>query len=340
MTLHEFKLGFDRDLDAYLAKKLAAAGTELQDQLLADALKQVRAIALHGGKRLRPYLVNLTYRSFGGREPKNIAPFLLAIELFHLYCLVHDDVMDHGLLRNGQTTIHEFVADQLKQEQRLGNLVHLGLSQAILVGDLLNGWVHELVTQTQQARAGERFFTMEQAVYLGQMLDVDFTSRRAVSSEEIARKNQLKTARYTFVGPLQIGLALAEGEEQLNPALERIGLKLGMAFQERDDLLEVTEENNYTDFETSQHTFLSQYVLDNGSPAQRATFGRLFGVPLDHDSKAKLQTILTESGAITAAASSVNRELEAATELLVEVVDQTHLPEWRALIDRLLVARV
>jgi geranylgeranyl pyrophosphate synthase len=102
--LDGFREKLDRELDAWLAARRAAAGGFREAAELVDGVRQ---LVLQGGKRLRPALVYYTYRACGGPSDAEVLPLALAVELLHTYLLIHDDIMDHAEVRRGQPSAHE-----------------------------------------------------------------------------------------------------------------------------------------------------------------------------------------------------------------------------------------
>lgn len=184
---------------------------------------------------------------------------LMALEIFHAFALIHDDIIDKGAERHGVVTIHRFVA------KKVGN-GDVGNAQAILVGDLLFSWAQELMVKggTNEAVISE-FFSMIEEVVLGQMIDVDLTRMKTVDKDMVMKKNRMKTSGYSFIQPLKIGTLLANPQlsKSKSQFYEKIGSYLGEAFQVQDDLLDVignpkeTGKGVLVDFEAGQHTSLS-----------------------------------------------------------------------------------
>ncbi len=180
------------------------------------------AIAL-GGKRLRPMLLMLTARIFSSRTEEALTA-ATAVEMFHNFTLLHDDIMDNAALRRGQSSVH----------------ARWGQNVAILSGDAMLIKAYGILAQLPAeplARVMPRFNRMAIEVCEGQQYDMDFEERDGVSVEEYIRMIELKTsallAGATEIGAM-IGGASAEDCERLN----RFAIELGIAFQLQDDLLD------------------------------------------------------------------------------------------------------
>ncbi len=177
-----------------------------------------------GGKRMRPALLLMACDLFEGDLEKAMAP-ALAIEVFHNFTLMHDDIMDKAPLRRGKTTVHE----------------RWNANTAILSGDVMLIEGYKLIMQVEDhlLRTILTIFN-ETAVGVceGQQLDMEFEVRDDVNISEYIEMIRLKTA-VVLGGALKIG-ALVGGADMKNAdLLLEFGENLGLAFQLQDDILDV-----------------------------------------------------------------------------------------------------
>ncbi len=192
-----------------------------------------------GGKRLRPMLMMETFRLFGGKGDV-IRPFMAAIEMIHTYSLVHDDLpaLDNDEYRRGRKTTH----------------VVFGEDMAILTGDALLNYAFETACRAfdqnpgDSARIGQalKILAGKAGIYGmigGQTVDVKESGHR-VSGEVLDFIYRLKTGAL-IESSMMIGAVLAGAGEDEITRIGQIGLKIGLAFQIQDDILDVTgtEEN-------------------------------------------------------------------------------------------------
>ena len=214
---------------------LAACKAEVDAALAALALPAepaslyapVRYALDGGGKRIRAALALLAAEAFGGRDAAARArPLALAVEVFHTFTLVHDDLMDGSATRRGRPSVH----------------VQYGDAAAILAGDLLMGLAYRLVESTALDRPEalrERFHAMVARLCEGQALDMAFEARDDVTPEDYIRMIDGKTGALLELA--LAGGALAGGaDEAAVRALGRAGREAGRAFQIQDDLLDLT----------------------------------------------------------------------------------------------------
>lgn len=188
---------------------------------------------LAGGKRIRPMLMLETYRLFGGKEEKEIAPFLAAIEMIHTYSLVHDDLpaMDNDDYRRGRLTTHKVY----------------GEAMGILAGDALLNYSFEVAAgaftgTTDIFRVARAFTVLTQKPGIrgmigGQAVDVE-NCDQPMDKEKLDFIYQLKTGALIECS-MMIGAILAGAEESKINDIEEIGKKIGLAFQIQDDILDV-----------------------------------------------------------------------------------------------------
>jgi len=177
-----------------------------------------------GGKRVRPQLAIIASQMFDGKD-EDVLPAALALEIFHNFTLLHDDVMDHAEVRRGRPTVH----------------IQWNENTAILSGDQM---MIEAYTQLSKvpthtlARVLQLFNQMATEICEGQQYDVDFEQKNNVSIDEYLMMIRLKTS-VLLANALQIGAYIAGATEEEQTALYQFGINIGLAFQIQDDILDV-----------------------------------------------------------------------------------------------------
>ena len=183
----------------------------------------VRYLMALGGKRLRPVLVMAACEACGGTKEQAM-PAALAVELFHNFTLMHDDIMDEAPLRRGQATVHE------KWDYNL----------AILSGDALHVRACEALLDAP-ADALPSLLRLYHRTALevceGQEQDMAFETRDTVALEEYMEMIRLKTS-VLLAAALDMGGGSAGADEATREALYEFGLHVGLAFQLQDDYLD------------------------------------------------------------------------------------------------------
>jgi geranylgeranyl diphosphate synthase, type I len=226
----------DQALESFLRERREATATIAPEAV--EMVDELRRIVKAGGKRIRPAFCYWGYRAAGGEDGEPIVRAAAALELFHTFALIHDDLMDESQTRRGEPSTHVRFAGARAGEP---DAERFGRSVAILVGDLAAVLADEALIGSgfpseRLLPALRRYALMREEVAAGQFLDV--TGGGMSAPERIA---SLKTGAYTVEGPLHVGALLAGGAPELIDALSRFARPLGMAFQFRDDLIDQGE---------------------------------------------------------------------------------------------------
>jgi geranylgeranyl diphosphate synthase type II len=180
-----------------------------------------------GGKRIRPLLTLMATECFGSPKEKAIHA-ALAVELFHNFSLIHDDIMDNAPLRRAQATVHE------KWNSNI----------AILSGDVLLVKAYQELAQQNSEHIPlllESFNKMAVEVCEGQQMDMDFETRFDVSIDEYIEMIRLKTS--VLLGTaLEMGAIISNTSEKNKELIYQFGVNIGIAFQIQDDILDLYGE--------------------------------------------------------------------------------------------------
>ena len=257
---------------AYVRSLTGRVEAELQTLLLpdepAELYEPVRYVLAGGGKRIRPALVLLAAEAFGGEEALvRVMPAALAVEVFHNFTLVHDDIMDHADERRGRPAVH----------------VRWDEPTAILSGDLMMGLSYDLLAQVETGRTAEViriFHRMVTRLCEGQALDMAFEQRTDVSVVAYIDMIERKTAAL-LEAALDIGALIGGADEDARANLRRVGRDLGRAFQIQDDLLDLTADDAKWgktiggDLLEGKKTFLLLRALECAEGEERAWFARI-----------------------------------------------------------------
>jgi geranylgeranyl diphosphate synthase type II len=177
-----------------------------------------------GGKRIRPALTLMACNLYSENIESAIAP-ALGIEVFHNFTLLHDDIMDRADIRRGRPTVHK----------------HWDDNTAILSGDVMQIAAYQLIAQTPIEHLKsvlDLFSTTAREICEGQQYDVDFENRDEVKADEYLEMIRLKTA-VLLACALKIGAIIGGANDIDANELYDFGINLGLAFQLKDDLLDV-----------------------------------------------------------------------------------------------------
>lgn len=189
----------------------------------ASLYEPIRYIMALGGKRLRPILALLSYSLYKD-DVKSIVPYATAIEVFHNFTLMHDDIMDNAPLRRGNVTVHE----------------KWNMSTAILSGDVMQVKVYDMLLSLPADKLKEviTFFNRcATEVCEGQQWDMEFETTKSVTEAQYITMIRQKTA--VLLGfSLEMGAILAEASLEDRKLLREFGTNIGIGFQLKDDLLD------------------------------------------------------------------------------------------------------
>ena len=189
-----------------------------------ELYEPVNYILSIGGKRLRPSLLLLSYNLFD-EKVENALPAAFAVEVFHNFTLLHDDIMDEAPLRRGKPTVHH----------------KYDLNTGILSGDVMMIYAYEYLAQTEdKSKLGEIISIFNQVaieVCEGQQRDMNFETRNNVKIDEYLEMIRQKTA-VLLAGAMKIGAILGGATPEQANQIYQFGENIGIAFQLQDDLLD------------------------------------------------------------------------------------------------------
>lgn len=215
-----------------------------------------------GGKRLRPVLLLLAYNLFRDTIEKAF-PAALAIEVFHNFTLLHDDIMDQAEMRRNSQSVYKKYNENI----------------AILSGDAMSIMAYNYLLKSESPdRAGmiQLFSRTALEVCEGQQYDMDFETRMDVSIPDYLNMIRLKTA-VLLACSLKLGALAANAPEKITDQLYAFGLNLGIAFQLQDDLLDVFADQDKFgkkiggDIVSNKKTFLLLKALELSGSAEKKT---------------------------------------------------------------------
>ena len=248
---------------------------------LYEPIKYVLSL---GGKRIRPILMMLAYNLFKD-DPESILPIACAIETYHNYTLLHDDLMDNADLRRGHETVHK----------------KWDANTAILSGDSMLVLAYQRIAQCppEKLQSIIDLFT-ETALEIGegQQYDMDFENRTDVTEEEYLKMIRLKTS-VLLACSMKIGAILADASNEDAENIYKFGEKIGLAFQLQDDLLDVYGDpkvfgkNIGGDITSNKKTYMLINAVNRANDAQRAElFKWIDATTFDREEKVKAVTRL------------------------------------------------
>lgn len=314
-------------LEASIKRKLQLSAVKVEgfiDKLLVpnrpeEVYKAAHHLIKAGGKRLRPYMVFKSCELMGG-DPELALPYAAAVEMFHTFTLVHDDVMDNDNLRRGSSTVH----------------TKWGVPLAIVSGDLLFAKVYSAMLEPGNSGkiSKERVVSCLEsltnaAVILseGQALDILQSNVVDVSEEDYIYMVGGKTSAL-FRTCAEVGCIVGGGSEEEVSKLGSFAWDAGIAFQIVDDILGVTADEAAlgkpvgSDVREGKKTLITIKALEDASPEERKTLEKALGVQeastSDIDEAIK---VLASTGAIAYAEKVAAEYTEKAMSAIAEFPD-------------------
>lgn len=237
-------LTLEEDLHACITMELK----ELEDRIaqyppLDPAWRELKAFLRRPGKRLRPLLFLLSYGLFDQRDtppPRAALRVAGALELFHAFALIHDDLIDCSDSRRGKPSLHRALENDVVASERNGK------SLALVLGDILFGFAMECFIDPElppiRAQVAMRYFLrIAQETGIGQAAEITHLDLPLadIAESDIEQIYHLKTTRYTIECPLVLGGMLAGAGDNVRQTLADFARPLGLAFQIENDLHEV-----------------------------------------------------------------------------------------------------
>lgn len=243
---------------------------------LYDPCKHIISI---GGKRIRPVSVMMAHQLFNDIN-KNTLHAAAAIEYFHNFTLIHDDIMDNSPTRRGEPTVHE----------------KWNLPIAILSGDVMNIFAYQQLAQLPANLLKEVlqiFNTTAIEVCEGQQLDMDFEQKEKVTIDDYIHMITLKTS-VLLAASLKIGAITSGASISTANMLYEFGKNIGISFQLKDDYLDAFGESNKTgkqvggDIKANKKTFLLLKAFEKANSDQKLKLEEL----LQNDNENKVNGVL------------------------------------------------
>ena len=246
----------------------------------AELYEPIAYTILQSGKRLRPMLCLLANEMFDGDEQQALWP-ALALETFHNFTLIHDDIMDQAPLRRGKETVYQ------KWNSNI----------AILAGDAMLAKAFQFTLKPKKgAELAQQLGKVAIEICEGQQMDLNFETLGNVTIDEYLEMIRLKTA-VLLATALQMGATVAEAKEADIQHLYDFGIAMGMSFQLQDDILDLYSDvqtfgkKHGGDIAENKKTYLYLKALELASEKDRKRLSYLFTLRMDHDEEEKIAEV-------------------------------------------------
>lgn len=287
-----------------------------------------------GGKMVRGSLVIITHDIYGGKNEEDCLRTAAAIELLHTGILMHDDIIDKDDHRRGMQTFKKQYQD-LAEEESIDDGDHFGISMGLAGGDVSFFLGQNLISKIEsngenRGRIMELVFDEFANVGLAEQVDVYAGySQNELDEDEIMKLYRDKTARYTFSLPFNAGAILAGVDEEEQEKLYRLGEKMGVIFQLKDDELGLFGEEDQTgksvgsDLDENKKTLHRHLLLHKLPEDEREDLKQKLRGELSREEKTEIIEMMEEKGV----REEVRGKMENIAEDTIAEIDELDLDE-------------
>lgn len=280
-TLHKYKSIIDSGLKTLFEEKINESKGFIRSGYIS-----LKDFVLKGGKRLRPVMTIMAFKSLSDSEEEKIYLPAVGLELFHDSSLIHDDIMDEDSERRGMLSMHKNYEKQFlkqyKEKEYDGEIFRrtserFGVSIAILHGDILYALTESCFTNSafepeKISRALDIVGQTYRVISEGQMLDILSELKSDFTEENYMEVIEKKTA-HLFMAAAQIGAIFGNATAPQYESFSKYAINIGLAFQLQDDLLDIKPGKKGhalgSDIKRGKYTLLMIKALEKTNPAQK-----------------------------------------------------------------------
>ncbi len=296
----------------------------LKNRFVQQFYSNLKNYIINGGKRLRPISLVMSYKGLGGRNESIYRP-AISVELLHNASLVHDDIIDHDLIRRGQPSFHAFYEDWFKENiKKFSGQSDFGLAMGILGGDLLIDLGQKAILNSnfeQKTEAIMYYLTAFKELVDGVLFE---SYLQGLPLEKVTENDYLEMIKgktgALFEKSILMGEILADKDEKFKPELSEFSILLGQSFQIRDDILGIFGEPKKTgkstegDIKEGKKTLLAIYGNKNSKIAD------LYGKSdITSEEIQTIKQLLQESGALEKSKEKALNLSKRAAEILKNI---------------------
>lgn len=310
---------------------------------IKDISVGLRAYFERGGKRIRPAFALWSCGLCGG-DPKKVIPAAAGLEACHTWTLIHDDIIDNDTVRRGGDSVHEIGRKQAEKDFSFGDFRKYGETYGILVGDILQGISVSMILDSinsgvkpETAVAVCKFLETDTNLQLieGELLDVrfEYMDENEISPDLIYKMIQGKTGaliKYSAMMGAMIGLETCDVNHPLVKKIGDFALKIGLAFQLRDDILGLTADEKKlgkpvgSDIAEGKKTLTAFYALGSFDKKEKEEFLSVFGKTDDPEKIRRATEMIIASGALKKTEEEEEKLLAEALDVLSSFPDNKY----------------
>jgi geranylgeranyl diphosphate synthase, type I len=325
--LAEYKELIDADIDTY-SKQLERETLQQFGVNARLAVDTYLSVLARGGKRIRGALTMLSYEMCGGTDQKMIIQAARALEMIHAYILIIDDFQDRSGIRRGGPTAHVLLGNYHRRHELANDSDHFGAS--IAINAALSG-AHAAQQILAELPVGSALKlnaiqTINHSMVVtshGQTNDIINEVVAEVTHRDIERVLEWKTAHYTFLNPLTVGMILAGADEKSIKAITDYAMHAGKAFQITDDNLGTfgsefeSGKSPTDDIREGKRTLIIAHALEHTNNDNKNFLVQMLGnsqlTPVEFE---RCKDILVESGALDYAQKAATKHVSQAIKAL------------------------
>ncbi len=301
----------DDEINRFLVAKKKEGPIELLEMI--EYLQEY----MNSGKRIRPVLFYYGYRIAGGKDKYGALKVTIAIEFVHDSMLMFDDIQDNADVRRGKSSMHCRYKEDVGKDQfglKPEEASHFGKSMAQLCGILALQYGYEILetcnfSSRLKVRTINRLTNMIVETIAGQKEDIYLSLSSDYSdSNRILNVAELKTAKYTFEGPLIMGAIFAGADDEFLKYLSDFAVPLGTAFQIEDDILGAfgddgkTGKSSTSDISEGKKTILMSRALTGANIKQKKQILAVLGKKeISSSDIEKVREIIKQTGSLSSA---------------------------------------
>ena len=301
------------------------------NEFICNSIEELKRLS-QGGKRVRGYLVKVGQMLFG-LDDDSFVDIAAALEIFQTAILIHDDIIDEADKRRGMETINA------KYEG------HLGVAKGICIGDLGFFISYKIISELNLPNEvkEEIFKVYSRTLYNtvnGEIIDVELPFKNIKFHKNMSDKIIYdiyinKTAWYTIIGPLLIGIACTNAKDNDKEKIIEAGINLGIAFQIKDDLLGLYSDiismgKTLNDIKEGKQTIIYKYAIDNASEEQLKIISKHYGTFKDDDSNNKIILELFEE---LGAKEYAEEKVEKYTNNAINIIESMNIQNKNSFIE-------
>lgn len=318
----------DREIGVFLDNEILEAKRRQLPELSFQMIEDLKNFILRGGKRLRPFLFYYGYILSGGTDKEEALKTAIALEFLHVGLIIQDDVMDRDSRRHGGLSVYAQYEEEYSLRFNRKDLRHFGYSMAICASDVSLSWSFKILAGADfepdaKTKGLLKLSEILTETSFGQALDEISQFGEEYEEKLVYLVQDFKTARYTIVGPLELGAIMAGASESELGFISDFATPLGIAYQIQDDILGVFGDAEQTgkpvgaDLREGKKTLLISHVLSNSSQEDgdfvRANLGK---EDMSEETVMKIREIMQKAGSLKYSEDKALKLMQVSSDVL------------------------